>query len=235
MHVSVRELIGSARERFGAHDYYGALLCLEDLAGSAREYADVHHLRALCLTMLERGDEALAELDRAIALNPRYVEAQIHRGLVLNQLGRQAEAVAAFDAAQAAEGPPVAGLPSPVAARFANEHAKLGEQYAEAGAIAEAIAQFERAVELGPAFHDLRMRLARLLLDGGNPLRARDELERIVAARPDWVEARVQFGLARYLSGDVSGARDTWQACRSDRPDLELVSAYLAMVERIPG
>ena len=49
MNVSVRELIGSARERFGAHDYYGALLCLEDLAGSAREYADVHHLRALCL------------------------------------------------------------------------------------------------------------------------------------------------------------------------------------------
>jgi predicted short-subunit dehydrogenase-like oxidoreductase (DUF2520 family) len=79
------------------------------------------------------------------------------------------------------------------------------------------------------------MRLARLLLDGGNPLRARDELERIVSVRPDWAEARVQLGLARYLAGDVSGARDTWQACRDERPDLERVSAYLAMVERIPG
>jgi hypothetical protein len=78
------------------------------------------------------------------------------------------------------------------------------------------------------------MRLARLLLEGGNPLRAREELEAIVAARPDWVEARVQLGLARYLAGDVSGARDTWQHCLADRPDLERVNAYLAMVERIP-
>ncbi len=235
MRVSVRELIGSARERFAAHDYYGALLCLEDLDGQAHEYADVHHLRGLCLTMLERGDEALAEFERAVELNPRYVEAQIHRGLLLNQLGRNEEAVQAFDAARSAEGPPVAGLAAPVAARLANEHARLGEMYAEAGAIAEATREFQRAVELGPGFHDLRLRLARLLLDGGNPLGARDELERIVAARPDWVEARVQLGLARYLAGDVSGARDIWEKCRHERPDLDRVTGYLAMVERIPG
>lgn len=235
MNVSVRELMSSARERFNARDYYGALLCLEDLAGSAREYADVHHLRGLCLTLLERPEEALEQLDRAITLNPRYIEAQIHRGLVLNQLGRNAEAMVAFDAAQAAEGPPVAGLAAPVAARLANEHARLGEQYAEAGAIPDAIAQFERAVALGPGYHDLRMRLARLLLEGGNPLRAREELERIVAARSDWIEARVHLGLARYLSGDTGGARETWHSCQAERPDLERVSAYLAMLDRIPG
>src|SRR5690606_25167478 len=180
MNVSVRELIGSARERFSARDYYGALLCLEDLAGSARAYADVHHLRGLCLTMLERNTDALAEFDRAISLNPRYLEAQLHRGLVLNQLGRGAEAAEAFEAARAAEGAPVEGLPAQVAARFANEHARLGEQYAEAGAIAEAIAQFERAVQLGPSFHDLRLRLARLLIEAGNPLGARDQLEQVL-------------------------------------------------------
>jgi tetratricopeptide (TPR) repeat protein len=235
VNVSVRELMSSARERFAARDYYGALLCLEDLSGSPREYADVHHLRGLCYTMLERSAEALESLDRAIALNPRYLEAQLHRGLVLNQLGRHAEAEAAFEAARAAEGPAIGGLAAPVAARFANEHARLGDLYAEAGAIAQAIEQYQRAVDLGPQFHDLRLRLARLHLEGGNPLRAREELERIQAARPDWVEARVQLGLARYLAGDVAGARDTWQSCLAERPDLERVNAYLAMLERIPG
>jgi tetratricopeptide (TPR) repeat protein len=234
MNVSVRELIGSARARFAARDYYGALLCLEDLAGSARSYADVHHLRGLCLTMLERSDEALDEFDRAVTLNPRYVEAHIHRGLVLNQLGRMAEAATSFAAAQAAEGPPVAGLSAPVAARLANEHARLGEQYAEAGALHEAITQYQRAVELGPIFHDLRMRLARLLIENGNPLRAREELEAILAVRPDWIEANVHLGLARYLAGDVAGAREVWRGCLDERPDLERVNAYLAMVERIP-
>ncbi len=234
MNVSVRELIGSARERFASRDYYGALLCLEDLDGSARAYADVHHLRGLCLTMLERAEEALAEFDRALELNPRYVEAHLHRGLVLNQLGRNEAAAAAFDAALEAEGPAVAGLSGPIAARLANEHARLGEHYAEAGATREAIEQYRRAVALGPAFHDLRMRLARLLLEGGNPLGAREELSAILDARPDWIEARVQFGLARYLAGDVSGARDTWRHCQGERPDLERINAYLAMVERIP-
>lgn len=234
MRLSIRELLGTARERFGARDYYGALLCLEDADGSERAYADVHHLRGLCLTMLDRPDEALVAFGEAVALNPRYLEAHLHMGLVLNQLGRTAEAGDAFAAASAAEGPPVAGLSGPLAARLANEHARLGELYAEAGALADAVLEYRRAVELGPLFHDLRLRLARLLVEAGNPLQAREELELILSARPDWTEARMQLGLCRYLAGDVGGARDVWLACRADRPDLERVDAYLAMLERIP-
>ena len=234
MDVSTRGIVDVARERFANRDYYGALLALGDLSGSGRDYADIYHLRGLCFSLLDRPDEALQEFDRALALNPRYLEALLHRGLVLNQIGRGSEAAAAFAAAAAAEGPPVAGLSAPIAARLANEHARLGDLYAEAGALAEAVLECRRAVELGPDFHDLRLRLARLLLESGNPLQAREELELILAARPDWVEAKVQLGMARYLAGDTAGARDTWRACRDARPDFERVTAYLAMVERIP-
>jgi tetratricopeptide (TPR) repeat protein len=234
MDVSTRGIVDVARERFTNRDYYGALLALGDLSGSGRAYADIHHLRGLCFSLLDRPDEALQEFDRALALNPRYLEALLHRGLVLNQLGRGGEAAAAFAAATAAEGPPVAGLSAPIAARLANEHARLGDLYAEAGALAEAVLESRRAVELGPGFHDLRLRLARLLLESGNPLQAREELEAILALRPEWVEAKVQLGMARYLAGDTAGARDTWRECRDARPDLERIAAYLAMVERIP-
>jgi tetratricopeptide (TPR) repeat protein len=234
MDVSTRSMVEVARERFANRDYYGALLSVEDLTGSGRAYADVHHLRGLCFSMLDRPDEALLEFDQALALNPRYLEALLHRGLMLNQLGRGVEAAIAFAGAAAAEGARVAGFSAPVAARLANEHARLGEAYAEAGALAEAVLEYRRAVELGPNFHDLRLRLARLLLEAGNPLQAREDLEVILEARPDWVDAQVQLGMARYLSGDAAGARDTWRACRDARPDLERISAYLAMLERIP-
>jgi tetratricopeptide (TPR) repeat protein len=233
--VSTRGTFDIARERFANRDYYGALLSLEDITGSGRAYADVYHLRGLCYSLLDRPTEALEEFDRALELNPRYLEAHLHRGLVLNQLGRGAEASSAFELAAEAEGPSVAGFSGPVAARLANEHARLGELYADVGAVAEAVLEYRRAVELGPGFHDLRLRLARLLLEAGNPLQAREDLEVILEARPEWVDARVQLGMARYLAGDTAGARDTWRACREARPDLERISAYLSMVERIPG
>ena len=234
MRVSSSGLLDTARARFTNRDYYGALLCLDDAEGTGRAYADVHHLRGLCFSLLDRSDEALEAFDAALVLNPRYVEAHLHRGLVLNQLGHTDAAAAAFASAASAEGPAVAGLPAHLAAHVANEHARLGELYAEAGALVEAVREYRRAVDLGPAFLDLRLRLARLLIESGNPLQARETLEGILRDRPDWIDARVQLGLARYLAGDTAGARDVWRAARDVRPDVERVAAYLARVERIP-
>lgn len=235
MDISIASVMTKAREHFGNRDYYGALYCLEEINGSGRSWADVHDLRGLCLSLLDRPTDALAEFDRALALNPRYLEAWLHRGVVLNQLGRGDEAAAAFTSARSVEGPAVAGLSAPVAAQLANAHARLGELYAEAGALGEAVDQFRRAVGLGPGFFDLRLRLARLLLEAGNPLQARKVLEGILTDRPEWVDARVQLGLARYLAGETVEARTIWQACRAQRPELEGIAAYLAMVEQIPG
>lgn len=233
MEVSAEGLYSAARERFANRDYYGALLCLEEVVAAGREYADVFHLRGLCYSMLDRPLDALAEFDHALTLNPRYVEAHLHRGILLNQLGRHTEAGVAFEVAAAVGGPAVAGLSAPIAARLANEHARLGDMYAEAGALLEAVGEYRRAVELGPGYHDLRLRLARLLVQAGNPLQAREELERILGARPEWIEARIQLGLSRYLAGDVAGAREVWRACLADQPGHELVRAYLAMADRI--
>jgi tetratricopeptide (TPR) repeat protein len=232
--LSTGGLLETARARFSNRDYYGTLLCLDDVEGSGRGYADVHHLRGLALSLLDRTTEALGAFDAALALNPRYIEAHLHRGLILNQVGRSEEAAAAFEAAAAAEGPPVAGMSAHFASQLANEHARLGEMYAEGGALVEAVGEYRRAVNLGPAFFDLRLRLARLLMESGNTLAAREQLEQILAERPDLVDARVQLGLARYLGGDAAGARDIWLGAQDTRPDVERVAAYLAMVERIP-
>jgi tetratricopeptide (TPR) repeat protein len=174
----------------------------------------------------------LGELKRALELNPHYVEALIHQGLVLNELGRTDEAQEAFGQAAKHLAKPTAGLPAPVAAQLANRHAELAETYANAGAIERAIAQYQAALELGPEFHDLRYRMARLLLEAGRPLEAREALEEVVAARPNFVDAEAALGLAHYLSGDAGGARSVWEACLARRPENARVEAYLAMLSR---
>jgi tetratricopeptide (TPR) repeat protein len=129
---------------------------------------------------------------------------------------------------------------------FADAHHLLGLSLALLGhkpraleqferALAEAVVEYRRAVELGPAFHDLRYRLARLLLEAGRPLEAREELERILAAHPDFVDAQASLGLAHYLAGDAAAARDIWARCQARRPNNARVEAYQAMARRLPA
>jgi protein O-GlcNAc transferase len=225
-------LLARARERFTVQDYYGAIYLLEEIVASGRAFADVHHLMGVSLSLVGRQQEALREFGRALELNPRYLEALIHQGLILSEMGRTKESEESFRRAAASVSPPSDGLPAPVAARLANQHAELGDAYAEAGALSEAIEQYARALELGPSFHDLRYRMARLMLEAGRALEARDSLEEVIHARPNFVDAEAALGLAHYLSGDGVGARDVWKACLARRPENARVEAYLAMLGR---
>lgn len=224
--------LNRARERFAVEDYYGTVHLLEEIVATGRAFADVHHLLGVALSLLGQRERALEELGRALDLNPRYLEALIHRGLVLSELGREAEAEESFRRAAASVSPPADGLPAPVAARLANQHAELAEAYAEAGALDRAVEQYRRALELGPGFVDLRYRMARLLLEAGRFLEAREELEDVLRTRPNFVDATAVLGLAHFLSGDAIGARDIWRACLSRRPENVRVEAYMAMLGR---
>lgn len=225
-------LLARARDRFTVQDYYGAIYLLEEIVASGRAFADVHHLIGVSLSLLGRPAEALAQFARALELNPRYLEALIHQGVVLSELGRAREAEESFRHAADSVAPPTAGLPAPVAARLANQHAELGDAYAEAGALSRAIEQYAQALELGPGFHDLRYRMARVMLEAGRSLDAREALEHVLRARPNFVDAEAALGLAHFLAGDGLAAREVWKACLARRPENARVEAYLAMLGR---
>jgi len=232
MDVSPERLVEQARERFELQDYYGAIHLLEEVIVSGRAFADAHHLLGLSYSLAGQPEKALDQLDRALVLNPHYVEALIHRALVLNELGREEEATAVLRRAQRIDTGERAGFPTHIAAKLANQHAAMGEAYLEAGGLAQAIEQYQEALELGPAFHDLRYKLGRLLLEAGRALDARDQFETIVRDRPGFLDAAAMLGMACYLSGDGLAARDVWEACRARRPEDPRVEAYLAMLSR---
>lgn len=232
MDARTDHLVQQAKEHFSLKDYYGCVHLLQDVVDSGRAYADAHHLLGLALHLTGQPERALEAFDTALELNPRYHEAHIHRGIILNELGRSGEAQGAFESADDTRGKARDGIPGHHAAKLANHHAELGNAYAEAGAVSEAIEQYHAALRLGPTFHDLRYRLARMLLETGRSLEAREELEVIAAARPNFTEARATLGLACYVSGDLAAAESIWTAVEQDDPDNVRVRAYLAMVKR---
>lgn len=235
MDMRPSQLLDQAKERFAVDDYYGAIHFLEELIASGHAFADAHHLLGLCYYMIGQQERALEAVDRAITLNPRYLEALMHRGVVLSALGRSEEAQEAFANARAGGAGERGGIPALHADKLANQHAALAEAYAEVGALAQAIEQYQAALRLGPGFQDLRYRLARLLLEAGRALEAREELERLLTARPGAVEPRAALGLACYLAGDAVSARTLWAELARERPRDARVRAYLSMLERGQG
>jgi tetratricopeptide (TPR) repeat protein len=232
MELSPDQILERAKERFALQDYYGAIHLVEELIAGGKAFADAHHLLGLSYQMIGQRDRALAALDHALRLNPRYVEALIHRGIVLSELGRDEEAQEAFEAARQTGGADRDGVTAHHAAQLANRHAALGEAYVEAGALGRAVEQYRAALVLGPTFHDLRYRLGRILLDAGRTLEARDALEEVVAARPKSADAKATLGLACYLSGDPDAARDAWTALKREHAGDPRAEVYLAMLER---
>lgn len=232
MDLRPENLVNRAKERFELQDYYGCIHLLEEVIRTGKAYADAHHLLGLAYHLSGRSEKAVEALDRALELNPRYHEAHVHRGIVLNELGRTDDAERAFRAAAEARGSERDGIPGHHAAKLANHHAELGDAYAEVGALAEAIEQYRTALRLGPTFHDLRYRLARMLLEAGRSLEAREELETLVAAKPDAKDIQSTLGLAYYVSGEVGRAAKVWGAVQAKHPDDSRARAYLAMLKR---
>src|SRR5436309_883745 len=232
MDVSPERLVEQANERFQLQDYYGAIHLLEEVIATGRAFADAHHLLGLSYMLAGQADKAMEQLDRALALNPNYIEALIHRALVLNELGREEEANAVLRRARQVTTERRAGFHGHVASKLANQHASLGQAYYEAGGLSEAIAQYESALTLGPGFHDLRYKLGRLLLEAGRALEAHEHFQMIVQQRPSFLDAAAMLGLASYLAGDGLAARAVWEELRARRPEDPRVEAYLALLSR---
>lgn len=219
-----------ARERFAVQDYAGAAQLLEDAIDAGCHYADAYNLLGLCLALLDRPVEALAALDRALMQNPRYVEAHLNRGVLLTGLGRAEEAAAAFGAADRLGEPDATGLPVTAANRIANAHAHLADEYRAAGALADAIAQYRRSLELRPAYVDIRLALARTLIEAEEYREAAGALDQVLAVQPLLVDALLLRGLAAYFEGAPDMAEQLWERVMQVNPDDARVGVYRSMV-----
>ena len=233
--MELRQQIQRGKQAFERRDYAAALSDFQEVLARNPRFADVRHLTGLCLTFLGHPDAAIVEFDHAIALNPNYIEAHINRAITLNELGRFEDARAAFGAAAELEAANKGPYPAAASARIANAHAALGDLYREAGADEEAAAQYRRALEIRSHFHDIRVRLAQVLLQLQQPAEAATELRKVLEINPRFVAARLDLGLAFFRLNDREAAAREWRIVAEDQPNSPQVRAYLAMLEKQSG
>ena len=186
------------------------------------------------------GDEAIAWLHKAVALQPDFGAAQANLGLLLVALRRHAEAEPHLRTA-------VALMPADAALRnalgvaqealqryadaettyrgalqadpgLAEAHANLGNCLRRQGRMYEAEAHFMRAIELKPEYAVAHFNLGVLLQDREEFERAIAEYRQAIAYRPDFAEALNNLGSCLRTQGFIDEARTVFERILELRP-----------------
>ena len=163
----------------------------------------------LGLALADQGKltEAIQQYERALQLNPDYIEAENNLGLALATQGKLAEAIQHYERALQVK-------PDDIAA-----HYNLGNALAAQGKPAEAIQQYEQAIQLNPDYIEAQNNLGLALAAQGKLDEAIRHFERVLQLNPDDVTAHCNLGNALAAQGKLDEAIQHCERALQLKPD----------------
>ncbi|HET6439167.1 MAG TPA: tetratricopeptide repeat protein [Anaeromyxobacter sp.] len=235
-----------------------ALLACAGPSAKQRRGAEIHHDLAVEALRAGRAQEALREYDEALRQNPRFPDAYLGRGLVLEfGFGKLNEAERDYRQALA------------LRPEYPEAHNNLGQLLAKTGRTEQAMAEFDAAladmmyrepwvarcnkglalwrsgrkeeglaelrncVTLSPRYCAGRRDLGQVLLGEGRIKEALDQLT-AYAQLCNGPDAQLQLATARMKAGDGTGAREALEKCLElgqGKPEGEECARSLALLK----
>lgn len=231
MDERARELLKMGREAYRKKEYSRAEDHLSQLLELHNDFADVYNM--LGVIFHDRGlfSKAQKSFQRALEINPSYTEAAMNLAVTHNDLGRYEEARRIYGSLLAGGRSEPGDLDPFVRGKVANMYAEIGDVYQSSGLHERAAIEFRKALDLGPGFVDIRLKLAQALSDGGNRDDAVSELRQILNDRPTFVAARVHLGITLYAQGKHSDAVAEWREALRLDPSNKSCQMYLNLVK----
>lgn len=188
--------------------------------------ANLYNLLGITYHRQSRFQDALVEFQKAVQVNPSYIEAALNLAATLCDLSKYDEAREVFKNVQTQLNPQKK-IPNLFLGRLANQHAQNAKLYQECGLNKEAIREYRTALSLFNNMPDVRLALAKIYLNENQLELAKSELEALLSLSPDSVEARNLFGILFFKLGQFDLARDQWARAGSINPDDLTARAYL--------
>jgi tetratricopeptide (TPR) repeat protein len=157
-------------------------------------------------------DRAVAEYEKALAINPNLAEGHNNLGFAYYGKGMFDEAIAEFEKAVA------------INPDFAEAHNNLGFGYYQQAMYDKAIAQFDKAIAIIPDYAKARYNRGQAYQAKGMYEEAIAEYERAIAINPDFAEAYHNLGSTYRAQRMYDAAIVRYQKALSLNP--ELAAAY---------
>jgi protein O-mannosyl-transferase len=153
-------------------------------------------------------DEAIAQYQLALKINPGFEEGHLNLGIALRQKGNIDEAITQYQSALQ------------IKPGYAEAHYSLGNALRQKGSIDEAITQYQSALQLNPDYTEAHHNLGSLLLQKGSVDEAIFQLQIALRINPDYAEAHNTLGNVFLQQGKVEEAIAHYQAALQINPGL---------------
>jgi protein O-GlcNAc transferase len=210
----LNDLLDEAQRDIDTNNFEAAVAPLRKFIAEKPEVAFAHFQLGYAYTALKRGDEARAEYERAIALDPKMPEAYLNLGILL--LDKQEYAAAVAPLGKAVELLPAQSRPRSL---LAIAQDRSGDQEGAARS-------FEGVLHLDPDDVTANRYLGELDLRRNKPAEAESRFRHALEIRPDTPEALQ--GLARSLEAqNKPEAADTYRKYLAVMPGDAGAQAHL--------
>ena len=160
--------------------------------------------------LLQKGhvNEAIAQYQKALQINPNRADADINLGNALIRKGSVDEAIAHYQKALQ------------IKPDFAGAYYNLGDALIRKGSVNEAIAQYQKALQIKPDYAEAHVNLGNALLQKGSVDEALAHYQRALQIKPDFAEAHYNLGDALIRKGSVDQAIAHFQRALEIDPDF---------------
>ncbi|MEN3046324.1 MAG: tetratricopeptide repeat protein [Candidatus Hydrothermales bacterium] len=223
-------LFNEAKRLYNEGKFWEALRLMKDLAEKRKNYADFQHFLGVIYYSLGMLDESINQFEKALEINPNYIEAHLNLSIALNDKGDYLKAKEHYEKAAKLERE---GSRIPVSLRnnLANTYMRIGDSFFEIGEYERAKEEYEKAIEIAPFFLDIRTKHAKTLMHLGEIDKAIKSLEEVIFLNPKYEEAKVTLSICYYKKGEKEKAKKTLEEVLRENPSNTKAKTYLKMLE----
>ena len=233
MDKEILHKLRKGREHYDSREFGKAEAYLAKVIEAGVRYADVMNMMGVIYH--GKGQLTIAQdyFNKALGINPNYIEAALNLAVTYNDLGLYPKAKALYQHITKLKEERDDKIDPFAKGKLANMHADLAQAYAEVGNLAAAIEQYRQSLRLCPAFVDLRTRLGQVLRDAGQLEAACEEFEKVKVTKPTYLPARFSLGITYLALGDRELAKKEWTAVLEADPENATAEMYLKMVNQM--
>ena len=179
---------------------------------------ELYNLQGASNALIERNGAAIESYDQAIKINPKYADAHLNKGSVLQKNGE-------FDAAMESFNKALSINPYHSIAHF-----NMGNALNEKSELDASVESYKKAIKIKPDYAEAYFNMGIVLENKGELDAAMESYEQAIKIKPDYAEAYNNMGNARKDTGDLDTAIDNYKQVLKIKPDYEAACNNIGII-----